>query len=1150
MAVITSAANVDAEDARIVRPDPIAYKYIESASSQELFRAYAQSNPERLRELKIDEGNYIRKPNGTGVYKGVWVFPFPLDVWDYWINYRINRDGERVLYREDDFEYIPPPTTIVKPYTNEMHTAAPNEFVYTDKMLYLWDFIFNPEVVFSRYDALQQPRRRRKFPKYDQYGMLPNNINILPTYLPDTTFPSSFRDRYPWAAWEVSIDTSAAQYQAGIPIRMYPRRALSQTFIRAHGSENKTSPETDATLYKFAPHLATKKLSKVMRPLYPIEAAGLYDAHFAVPYGPLVLRDISPYRSNGWISLYRQQIRYSSDFFYDSTNKIWKPFIKANELLEADSDMTIDYASIMVLDKERREIWGRETDFHKMDRIYIPNDKVNTPEAIQLELLRELLHQAREIKDIFELISSTSGPVMENDPYLVVVVQIYENNPDVQRLCAFDETKTWALTVPPLLNVTEPGRLEVSKMDTSTQWTVRSKNEEILGVSINFDRTDINSAHQVRIYVSRPGEYKIYADVSRALQRSSTRIYSKYVFRVSLLTLHKHTLSFEYFSAPTHISLDPYIERGDAELATIQENDGILYSYESSEEYVKGYIEATWPKYATDARQNAVVTKGNFKVPVDFFKSIVIARSTTNPGTYYVFVFKLLPVVHNIKHFGEKVVMAVKYARNQNKVVWFDWHRYVLFENKQVIDVHIVSPKQLGHYTAEVYYNNNTRHPHHSVEFVVDVDWQSDIPRDYMLRQSSISLMSELNNPATYVKIEDTLEGYIETVYTLRSYYEGPFFMSMINVWARKYFIDLRNYAQCYPFVIQYCKFIDSLLRHNDRLQIVEELSPQLRQFLPVHIDEPLVNIKLTEFDEDGKDSPYAYVVLDPLSAQWINILALKPYEHSMPPSWLVPIPCERDLRSLYPCVSINMNIHTRRLEHDTDYLNDHGMDAWTNIKQQYDLLREEFTKIHSDSREISAAVNYDLIRFAEQENAARREFVVKIDTEIISNAVLLRYDTIMSSITFFDFYFTHFVACVSPCFTIQPKDIESVFKTLWDDWHIDVANVLTLIVFYTREPLFRVVWDALYEDIDPYTLTFVNVDINTSATIYMEFLDALQKDNFLLEPSYAFWRLINFYCSEQIKMQFNMRDPEKDLPAFRAVLRLTEKKIQAFVQP
>lgn len=1077
MTAATTVANVlSDQDARILKSAPTKHLFRETRSSRELYEEYKSAFPAKLDLWGIDDDNYIRAPQGKGEYAGMWVPPYPRDIWDFWINYRFENNGERFYYSESHPSYIPV-------FNNSedalefVATKEPGTPVYPPHLLYLWDFIYNPEVITSRTLSPTSRRiRRRPFPVYTDERVPSDDGPIIPPYLPDATFPVSYSNIYPWAAWEISISLAKAQIQDDVLVPLIAVRAQTQKFVRAHGA-SKLTKETDTDAYKFTPHETTDVIGRVVRPLYPIQEATLYKGFHAVPYSPLVLRDVSPFNTNGWIFCYRQAVRYSTDIYLPK-NRLWKEFKTAARLLYETPGMSIDYATFVALPRQSKVVWPTERlEFLENNvTLNIPQERSLTQEAADVRLLREILNQVRNLQDIYELASTVTGPVMEAAPYMVITIQVYEKQPLSRRVVSFDTFGQWTLSVPPLLSVLKPLQLETSKTDAAVTWRSSVHHQKM---KIMFDGDDIASSHQIRAVASERGEMHIKCHVEYALRRTTTILSTTYEFFLGWFVFTARTFAYDHALRGTLLSLSRDLNLNFDEYYRRQFSDENIYAYSSNTNYLQNYVQTTWPTYDIGDGDD-VITRDMFSAVVDFTRPIILARDVKTKGHYYVFIVKLQPVIFTVHFFGQQVQLVATYDYINNYITWKDPqgnYRSDIIDDE--FPVTVVSPRQLGLYLGEIRPRGTRGLPDYVISFIIRLKVNSSIPLDFLQRTSLMSFERTRswarNNRAVRYETVALDNRDVQYVYDLRTDYDGEFFRKMIIAWAFNYLIDLENYAQCFPFVIEYCRYVDNFVNAINRdstrkVQIVERLHPDLRQFLPSHLSEPLLNVILRDGDADPADSRYAYVIFDPLHARWINILALEPHMHPVSDEW---IPRGENytalttrIQQLFNKISIELHTANTVLPHNIS-------SGWSSIKEEYKDARYQLETMRKNTRAIYTDMHVSISEFQQNNDGVVDDFLENFRNDIFSNTVNPEIERFTADVQQIRDYSRFFSSVIWPCLNLKVEIIESDVKPLW-------------MVYY---PAMNQVWEWWSNNLDEFrTLWNVAVKFNTNPMTYNVF--------------------------------------------------------------
>lgn len=1088
MSLVTTVANVAADsDARLVPEAATRHTFIESRSSRELYEEYARKYPEKLEQYGIT--SYKRAPNGQGDFAGVWVPPFPIDIWDYWINYRFVNANTREYISWNDYRYIPNPaeTSIA----SQINRPAEGRPVYNEQLSYLWDFVYNPEVVLSRFSSeVAAFTRRRPFPYYlDDSGKRSDDGDIMPAYLPDACFPHDFAEIYPWAAWEEAVEMNSAQIQGDVYVPLVATRAQRQTFMRAHGG-NKSTKKTDASAYAFTPHEDNDVLSKVVRPLYPIERATLYRGYFAVPYSPLVLRDLHPFKSNGWLFCYRQAVRYSSDIYFPKS-KLWGAFKEANRLLHSTPGMSVDYAVATALPKQRQTIWPR-LDLSTLDIgaiLAIPADKENTTAAADMRLLRDITHRGRTVQDVYELATRASGVVMESVPYRIITVQVYESKPPERYAVDFGAQVSWVLSIPPLLSITAPATLEYFSTDATIVWHAGSDEQQL---AIMFDGQDVASSHQIRVTAAVEGESLVEAKITRALRTTGEPIGVRYVFKLAWLQLVVSVRDFDHGDAGKSLKAGKMLVstlNDDAPYVWRQQAESFLYAHANRRELAERHIVNTWPLFSM-GRNDQVTRRADFAISVDFARPVILVRDVTNKGYLYLFVLRLKPVLMLVSRFGERVRLAVTYDSLRNGIVWT---RPKGATSSDLV-VTVVSPRQLGEYRAEVRALGRVGLPDYVVPFLIEFDWRLPIPFDYIQRSAPGNW--HYDNPAVLRKPYRIDSMGVQMVYDLREVYDGPFYLATVAAWARKYYIDVENYASCFSVLLSYCKHMDELAESTGAA-IVTELVPELRQFLPAHLSEPLLELPLKAENSDSPYSPYSYVVFDALTGEWINILA--PLHKRINADWTTTGTenLRARIKALFPLVSIEFEEREQQASQDVP-------PAWLRVKQRHDDVRrgiEELRALRVNFAQEIAKLESD---FLAQTNAAQKElqtwYAVHLTQELAIDPAA-SYDSALDELR----AYARFVSAVL-CECIR-----------YDSGDYVVPAIEMLQSILRRSGNYPPVWQSIRETFELQTYgafmstTIAAPDDSTSL------LEQMRADNYPLDSWYVLFKFLYFVCEHRM---------------------------------
>ena len=530
--------------------------FLEPTNSLEKYNQYLIDHP--LPSSSSSSFDFLRIPNGENQNK--WVFPFPQDIWDFWINNGIDSTNENYIelptsnefhggysfsqqivdisFSSSSFSTFSSPSNEgeegeeeewnnkneeekekEKPEnqtSTEFEGEILNELDYCYPLKYrrLWDFIYNPEQFFDR--NFSGPSRR-PFPLRKTL-LPPESLNIVPPFLPDAVLPGSL-----YSNWEYSIPLDYQEpdliQQQGLQVQQ------KVAFIRAHGDPTLFPPDSSSSSpkeeekYRFTPH--DEKIIQPIRPIYPTTLPSSYqffsknqEFMVHVPYAPLVIRNVNSYSTNGWYFFYRQKFRRSPFFPFPSSDVELAYVIKARRLLQKQQAESPRDAILKALVK--RQI--RNTELLNHD-IFV--DKLT-------ELLKISLNT-----NAYELMtdSETGEPIYEDKPYKVVCVQVknvYQGDTTdlpVQVLRTFQNQKEWVLSVPPFLSQS-PGAIDSYRNRVQINWDISSvqtsftfqdqasSSSSISGLSDLIVVDPLFSENNVvRVTCFKPGIYNIAANV-------------------------------------------------------------------------------------------------------------------------------------------------------------------------------------------------------------------------------------------------------------------------------------------------------------------------------------------------------------------------------------------------------------------------------------------------------------------------------------------------------------------------------------------------------------------------------------------------------------------------------------------------------------
>lgn len=399
-----------------------------------------EENNENEKEKKIIDINdinpipFLRLPNDFNNNR--WIYPYPQDIWDYWINRNISPD--------DPLNYIELPSLDIYSISNGYPLTDPNDYesnpyLYPLKYQRLWNFIYNPEIFFNNNMAIGEPRR--PFPLRTPELLISfttrSNINsssssnnlfsLIPPFLPDTILPGSI-----YSNWQYSIDLDYKESE----LTLFQGNTVQQkvAFIRAHGDRTKfISPSSslpsstlipmneielasiiipDEEKFKFTPHdVTTTEIKQPLRPIFN-NIPNEQKFHVPVPYAPFVIHNADPFTTNGWYYFYHQKVIRSPSFPFPTTKKELNQLIEARKLLNLGQATDPRSAVISVLSKKRRQssISSSSISLLNFDL------KVNT----LTKLVEESLNS-----NAYELLFDENGQaIYEDKPYKIVTVQV------------------------------------------------------------------------------------------------------------------------------------------------------------------------------------------------------------------------------------------------------------------------------------------------------------------------------------------------------------------------------------------------------------------------------------------------------------------------------------------------------------------------------------------------------------------------------------------------------------------------------------------------------------------------------------------------------------------------------------------------------
>ena len=893
------------------------YKSLVVVPSEARFLEYQKTNPERLRAEKIDETNYLRKPNGEGENEGFWVYPFPKDVWDINVNRDMTVTDHVEIFTELDFRYISNPSKPV--YGN----YRDSDNVYPIKYARLWDFLYNQD---HYLDPSLTRERSKPFP-IDS----PSSEPIVPDILADSTMPEELSYRYPYAAWETAVYPVGKS--TGDVDRVTRRRARKFSYVRAHGEH--TPPESlDA--FNFEPHDVTNTVP----PLFRVFKSSS-ERESSLSYNPIVLRGVDEYSTNGWISFYRQAVQITKNLQFAASGEIWDKFIASKNASEdRGNPRSLPEAVFFALDKERMTVWNNGTEFPDVSSegfsVFVmpietnpTTGKIVKPSAAKtkalstLNLVLDLLRRNEGSGNIRELVYDNDRPRFYTQPYRVVTIQVVTPSSlvpkmRVRRNAIFNHLKPWVLSVPPQLSVRSVGEINNFEEETTTWYT---KDEQV-----RIERVP-GTVHQATVDFLDFGRKTVYASTP------SRNLFFEFLLEAAVLNI-------EYIEFP--LLRDHGRRRGRArlyrlppglwtgvrftnrEMVNFARNDSAL-QYKISNEWDK--VENRDPSFFVHFVEVAGVTHTPY-----FYghRQFLWATNQYESNTFYLFIFSAQTENVYVNTFGDSAVLlisdsltreggdngyddktgldsdsssvkSIKWTNSSGKVRDTD-------NDKSVMEFEVVLPRQLGKYVAELTLVDKGKEGSFRVAFDVELRWPYVVTQDYMHKRGIPEFNFTTSSwPLVYGERVDTYNsvsilpilgdmGRLTHYQTLRSSEEDetPFFKAAIRSFAKWYGTDVQNYARVFPWLVSYCELAQRVVESSDgRVGIADETIPNdVAQLLPSHLNPPLLMMKLDALDTTVYNGALAlYIVFDPVEEVWVNALSFSTERTSpLPKHWTVDI--------------------------------------------------------------------------------------------------------------------------------------------------------------------------------------------------------------------------------------------------------------------
>lgn len=505
---------------------------VEFINSDEKYKEYKRTHPEStiefLRELNDPKNNR-------------WVFPFPLDIWDFWINQGISPGPHDPVNKPDNY-IDPPEDNITGNYPIQpfrMIDMKPS-FIYSEKYIRLWDFIYNPEHFKNN---LTTGKRRFPFPRYmedgsfSKYGTIPS---LVPPFLPDAVYNN--HPTIPYYLWRYSIPLEDPVDLHLLPFNSVVSQKIG--FIRAHG----INPKNSLDQYAFYPvnvteimqdtpplpdnyqllkaiQLASKEIVLFLQPQRPdfskIVNSPDTTTYSPMPYAPIVFSNASAYESNGWYYFFRQKIKQSDAFPMPQDKKVFAQLMNARRYLyrKMINDPSYFIAPALFIEEAAAQSIPKVAAVYYNLLQYTPAARpsyINQTEvdaSIARSDARNTLNELIELLTLslnispFELVfDSDKNPVYEDNPYKIITVQVKTAAPVVKIApsITFDYKRIWTVTVPPFLSVSQPGFLDIERNNRDIDWFLRGLNSSHATLTISH-----NERHTALISFEEPNKYSL-----------------------------------------------------------------------------------------------------------------------------------------------------------------------------------------------------------------------------------------------------------------------------------------------------------------------------------------------------------------------------------------------------------------------------------------------------------------------------------------------------------------------------------------------------------------------------------------------------------------------------------------------------------------
>jgi hypothetical protein len=561
------------EEKKLLTQETTQTDLLELIDSQDLFDSY---NQKRSSSSLSNAGiPFLRKPNDEKNNR--WVYPFPRDIWDYWINQVFDIKGNPIkkIASNDLKNYIDLPNTEESgreggyyrhPFFFDQKSGLFSH-IYEEKYKRLWDFIYNPNFFLNpELENTGSQKRLFPFPRYGSDGKPLNYDRIpslVPPFLPDVVYEN--HPEMPYSNWQYGIPLNIPEFEDMLD----PSIVLAQkvAFIRAYGSK----PDQSLEMYEFDPVNITENQSRASSSTYftPEYTETYSNVPFAnellilekqpqsiiatqkrivfyqpqradfsksviyprtstyspMPYAPIVIHNANNYESSGWYYFFRQKVRRSPSFPFPKDEKTYNQIMTGFKIYKTlvndpkNRGSSLEYlakqSALRVLPKEAAVYYG----VGKFDpntayiRTISLSEEQKNAESV-IDNLKELIIQAINTSLYEPVFDKNGDPVYESTPYKIVTVYVLSLKRSLRyNFKSFDFKKTHRITVPSFLNVSLPGYIDVEKNNRVIEWKPQGLNASL--VNIDLSR---GSNHHINIQFKLPGYYFIVCETQ---QRSS-----------------------------------------------------------------------------------------------------------------------------------------------------------------------------------------------------------------------------------------------------------------------------------------------------------------------------------------------------------------------------------------------------------------------------------------------------------------------------------------------------------------------------------------------------------------------------------------------------------------------------------------------------